>query len=337
MKAIGYRAAGPITAPDSLLDLQLPTPVPGGRDLRVSVRAISVNPADVKMRASVSPPAGEARILGFDAAGVVDAIGPGVTLFKPGNEVFYAGSIDRPGTYSELHLVDERIVGRKPKTLSFGAAAALPLTSITAWEILFDRFAIPYGMKSRGGVLLIINGAGGVGSILTQLARRLTGLTVVATASRPETIAWCRKMGAHHVINHHRPLPNELKKLGIEPVDYVASLAATNSHLPEIEAILAPQGHLALIDDPEVFDIVQLKRKSISVHWELMFTRPLYQTVDMIAQHRLLNEVADLVDDRVLQTTLTEEAGTINAGNLKRVHALIESGHAIGKTVLTGF
>lgn len=337
MKAIGYRAAGPVGAADSLEDMELPTPQPAPRDLRVAVKAISVNPADVKLRATVAPPAGAAGILGFDAAGVVDAIGSDVSLFKPGDEVFYAGSMDRPGTYSELHLVDERIVGRKPETLNFGQAAALPLTSITAWELLFDRLAVPYGMKSQSGALLIINGAGGVGSILTQIARRLTGLTVIATASRPETIAWCRKMGAHHVINHHESFIEGLGKQGIRHVDYVAGLTATDKHLAGIETVLAPQGKLALIDDPAVLDIVRLKRKSISVHWELMFTRPLYRTQDMIAQHRLLDEVADLVDAGVLRTTQTADAGAINARNLKRVHALVESGRAIGKTVLTGF
>jgi len=337
MKAIGYRTAGPIGAADSLEDMELPMPQPAPRDLRVAVKAVSVNPADAVLRAKVSPPTGEAGILGFDAAGVVDAVGTDVTLFKPGDEVFYAGSMDRPGTNSEFHLVDERIAGRKPATLNFAQAAAIPLTSITAWELLFDRLAVPYGVKSQSGALLIINGAGGVGSMLTQIARRLTGLVVIATASRPETVAWCRKMGAHHVIDHHRPFAEGLEQQGIAQIDYVAGLTATDKHLAGIEAVLAPQGKLALIDDPAVLDIVRLKRKSISVHWELMFTRPLYQTEDMIAQHRLLNEVADLVDAGVLRTTLTTDAGAINAGNLKRVHALIESGRAIGKTVLTGF
>jgi zinc-binding alcohol dehydrogenase family protein len=337
MKAIGYRVAGPITAGESLVGLDLPTPVPRAHDLRVAVKAISVNPADVKLRASVAPPKGEARILGFDAAGVVDSVGPEVTLFKPGDEVFYAGTLDRPGTNSELHLVDERIVGRKPKSLSFAEAAALPLTSVTAWELLFDRLGVPYGTKAPGGTLLIISGAGGVGSILTQIARRLTGLTIVATASRPETIAWCRTMGAHHVIDHHRPLSQELKKLGIDQVEYVAGLTATAEHLPGITEVIAPQGRLGLIDDPEVFDIVGLKRKSVSVHWELMFTRSLYQTPDMISQHLILDEVADLVDARVLRTTLTENAGPIDAASLKRAHALVESGRSIGKTVLAGF
>jgi zinc-binding alcohol dehydrogenase family protein len=337
MKAIGYFVPQPITAKDALVELELPVPAPRPRDLRVAVKAISVNPADVKRRASSPPPEGEALVLGYDAAGVVEAIGSDVTLFRPGDEVFYAGAIDRSGTNAELHLVDERLVGTKPGTLSFAEAAALPLTSITAWELLFDRLRVPYGVKAQHGTLLIINGAGGVGSILTQIARRLTGLTVVATASRPETIAWCKRMGAHHVINHHQPFRDQLRGLGIAQVEYVAGLTATDRHLASIEAVMAPQGHLALIDDPDALDIVSLKRKCISVHWELMFTRSLYQTPDMIAQHRLLNEVAALTDDGVLHSTMTVDAGAINATNLKRVHALVESGRAIGKTVLSGF
>jgi zinc-binding alcohol dehydrogenase family protein len=337
MKAIGFRTPQPITASDALIDLEMPAPHPGPRDLRVSVKAVSVNPVDVKVRARDTPPKGEARILGFDAAGVVEAVGSDVTLFQPGDAVFYAGAINRPGTNSELHLVDERIAGRKPETLSYAQAAALPLTAITAWELLFDRLGVSYGSKAQTGTLLIINGAGGVGSILTQIARRLTGLTVVATASRPETTAWCLQMGAHHVIDHHRPLNEALKEIGIPEVEYAAGLTATEQHLPALVEAIAPQGRLALIDDPAVLDIVKFKRKSVSVHWELMFTRSLFQTPDMIAQHSLLNEVADLVDAGVLRTTLTEEAGAINAANLKRVHALLESGRAIGKTVLSGF
>ena len=337
MKAVGYRVAGPVSADDSLVDLELPAPRPGPRDLRVAVKAISVNPADVQIRARMSPPQGEVRILGFDAAGVVDSVGSDVTLFKPGDEVFYAGAMDRPGTNSELHLVDECVVGHRPKTLSFGEAAALPLTSIAAGELLFERLAIPYGVKTQVGALLIVNGAGGVGSILTQLARRLTGLTIIATASRPETEAWCHKMGAHHVINHRHPLDQGLKEIGIGEVAYVAGLTATDKHLPAIAEAIAPQGRLALIDDPRVLDIVNLKRKSVSVHWELMFTPTLYQTPDMIKQHHLLNEVAALVDAGLLRTTLTEEAGPINARNLKRVHSQVESHRNIGKTVLSGF
>ena len=276
-------------------------------------------------------------MLGFDAAGVVESVGAEVTLFRPGDEVFYAGSIARPGTNSELHLVDERIVGRKPVSLSFAQAAALPLTSITAWELLFDRLGVVHGDKSRTGTLLVINGAGGVGSILTQITRRLTGLTVVATASRPETVAWCREMGAHHLIDHHRPLDEGLKEVGIDQVEYVAGLTATEKHLPAIIEAIAPQGKLAVIDDPASLDILPFKRKSVSVHWEFMFTRPVFGTPDMIAQHRLLNEVATLVDDGLLNSTMFDDSGPINATNLRRVHAMIESGRSIGKTVLSNF
>jgi zinc-binding alcohol dehydrogenase family protein len=337
MKAIGYRKPLPITDAEALVELDLPVPEPGPRDLRVAIRAVSVNPADVKLRASAAPEAGQARVLGFDAAGVVEAVGAGVTLFRPGDEVFYAGAIQRAGTDSEMHLVDERIVGRKPRSLSFAEAAALPLTGITAWELLFDRLGVPYGRKESEGTLLVVNGAGGVGSILTQLARRLTGLRVVATASRPETEAWCRQMGAHAVINHHEKLHEALRAIGIPQVEFVAGLTATDRHLPAIVEAIAPQGRLALIDDPQTLDIVPFKRKSASVHWEFMFARPLFETPDMIAQHRLLNEIADLVDAGVLRTTMTRDAGPITAANLREVHALVESGKAMGKTVLSGF
>jgi zinc-binding alcohol dehydrogenase family protein len=337
MKAVAYRSPMPIARPDSLVDVELPDPRPDGRDLLVRVKAISVNPVDVKVRIGVAPPDGEPKVLGWDAAGVVESVGSEATLFKPGDAVFYAGALDRAGTNSELHVVDERIVGRKPSSLSFPQAAALPLTAITAWELLFDRLGVSYGIKTQTGTLLIVNGGGGVGSILIQLARRLTGLTVIATASRPETIAWVGKMGAHHVIDHSRPLDEELKKIGIPEVQYVASLTATDKHLPAILNALAPQGKLALIDDPKTLDIVQFKRKSLSVHWELMFTRPLFGTPDMICQHKLLSEVADLVDAAVLRTTLNEEFGPINAANLRRAHALVESGKSVGKLVLAGF
>ena len=337
MKSVGYYSPLPLTEDRSLVDLDLPEPTPLAHDLLVSVKAISVNPVDVKVRARTKPPAGEAKILGWDAAGVVEAVGPSVTLFEPGDEVFYAGALDRPGSNSELHIVDERIVGRKPASLSFSQAAALPLTAITAWELLFDRLGVPYGVKSQKGAILIVNGAGGVGSILTQLARRLTGLTVIATASRPDTIAWSKEMGAHEVIDHHRPIDEGLKEIGIPEVRYVAGLTATEQHLPAIVKALMPQGALALIDDPETLDIVPFKRKSLAVHWELMFTRSLFKTPDMDQQHRLLTEVAELVDAGVLRSTLKEEVGSINAANLRRAHAIVESGRSIGKVVLTGF
>jgi zinc-binding alcohol dehydrogenase family protein len=337
MKSVGYYSPLPVTEDRSLVDLDLPEPTPLGHDLLVTVKAISVNPVDVKVRAGTKPPAGEAKILGWDAAGVVEAVGPSVTLFEPGDEVFYAGALDRPGSNSELHIVDERIAGRKPASLSFSQAAALPLTAITAWELLFDRLGVPYGVKTQKGAILIVNGAGGVGSILTQLARRLTGLTVIATASRPDTIAWSKEMGAHEVIDHHRPIDEGLKEIGIPEVPYVAGLTATEQHLPAIVKALMPQGALALIDDPETLDIVPFKRKSLAVHWELMFTRSLFRTPDMDQQHRLLTEVAELVDAGVLRSTLKEEVGSINAANLRRAHAIVESGRSIGKVVLTGF
>ena len=337
MKAIGYYTPGSIDREDALLDLALPAPEPGPRDLIVRVKAISVNPADTKFRAGANPPEGTAKVLGWDAAGVVEAVGSDVTLFGVGDEVFYAGDMTRPGANSELHAVDERIVGHKPRSLGWAEAAAMPLTSLTAWELLFDRLRLPYGEGRSQGTLLVINGAGGVGSILIQIARKLTGLTVIATASRPETIAWVQEMGAHHVIDHRKPLDEELARIGIPEVDYVASLTGSERYLPLFPKIIAPQGYLALIDDPEQFDIAKLKRKSITVAWELMFTRAAYQTADMIAQHEILEEVSALLDRGVLRTTMTQQDSPINAANLKRLHATAESGRAIGKLVLAGF
>ncbi|TKC99208.1 zinc-binding alcohol dehydrogenase family protein [Polyangium fumosum] len=337
MKAVGTHQPLPITADHSLVDVELPEPKATGRDLLVRVHAVSVNPVDVKIRASFKSEDGSPRVLGWDASGVVEAVGPDVTLFRPGDEVFYAGAIGRPGTNAEKHLVDERLVGRKPKSLDFAEAAALPLTAITAWELLFDRLGVPYGRKAQAGSLLVINGAGGVGSILIQIARRLTGLTVIATASRPETKQWVLDMGAHHVIDHTQPLDAGLAELGIPHVPYVAGLTASDRHQDAIAKAVAPQGRVVLIDDPKSFDIVPFKRKSVMVGWELMFTRSIFQTNDMIEQHRLLEEVSALVDAGVLRTTLTERAGRIDAATLKKVHATIESGKAIGKSVLAGF
>lgn len=337
MKAIGYRQPLPISAPEALIEVELPAPEPTGRDLLVQVQAVSVNPVDTKIRRSTAPAEGEVKVLGWDAAGIVVGAGPGVTLFRPGDAVWYAGSIARAGTNAELHLVDERIVGRKPGSLGFGPAAALPLTAITAWELLFDRLGVAPGKRPAGESLLIIGAAGGVGSILTQLACRLTAMTVIGTASRPETAAWVTSLGAHHVIDHGKPLAAELRRIGIPQVTHVASLTQTDAHFAQIVEALAPQGKFALIDDPPPIDVNQLKRKSISLHWELMFTRSLFETANMIAQHRLLNEVAQLVDAGVLRTTFAEHFGRIDASNLKRAHALLESGKARGKIVLEGF
>jgi zinc-binding alcohol dehydrogenase family protein len=337
MKAVGYQKSLPIEDKDALVDFETAKPEPKGRDVRVAVKAISANPVDYKVRKRAAPPAGEHKILGFDAAGVVDAVGPDVTLFKPGDEVFYAGSILRQGTNSEFHLVDERIVGRKPKSLSFAQAAALPLTSITAWELLFDRLGAVPGKSVDPRTLLITGGAGGVGSILIQLARRLTGLTVVGTATRPESQAWCLDLGAHAVIDHAKPMKEQIEKLKLPPVALVASLTFTDQHYKAIAEIMAPQGKFGLIDDPPEFTMSAFKGKAISVHWESMFTRSSFQTPDMIAQHHLLNDVADLIDKGVLRTTLDQSFGAINAANLKRAHALLESGKSRGKIVLEGW
>ena len=338
MKAVGYQKPQAITAPEALIDITLPDPVARSRDLLVEVKAVSVNPVDTKLRKSAAPADGEAfKVLGYDAAGVVKAVGPEVTLFKPGDRVWYAGSIARPGTNSELHLVDERIVGHAPKSLGFAQAAALPLTTITAWELLFDRFGLVPGKAPSTKTLLIIGAAGGVGSVMTQLAARLTPLTVIGTASRPETQAWVRELGAHHVIDHSRPLAEELKRIGHPTVDFIASLTNTEQHLAQIVEAIAPQGHVGFIDDPKSLDAMLFKRKSVSLHWEMMFARSLFGTADMIGQHRLLSETAALVDAGLVRTTLAENLGPVNAANLKRAHALIESGRARGKVVLEGW
>nr|WP_314482764.1 zinc-binding alcohol dehydrogenase family protein [uncultured Pseudomonas sp.] len=335
MKSVVYSQPGlPLQDPQALYDAELPRPKPGERDLLVEIKAIAVNPVDTKIRASRG--GDQPQVLGWDAVGVVREVGHQVTLFQPGDEVFYAGAIDRPGCYSEYHLVDERIVGRKPASLDAASAAALPLTSITAWELLFDRLRLEE-RAGQGQRLLIIGAAGGVGSILVQLARQLTQLTVIATASRAQTKTWVKDLGAHLVIDHTLPLAGQLREHGVEAVDHVISLTHTDSYLEQLIEVLRPQGQLALIDDPAQLDVVPLKRKSLSLHWELMFTRSLYQTHDMIKQHNLLNRISELIDSGVLQTTLGERFGTINAANLKRAHAVIESGKAQGKIVLEGF
>jgi zinc-binding alcohol dehydrogenase family protein len=337
MKAVGYKKSLPIDAAEALIDFEAVKAEPKGRDIRVAVKAISANPVDYKVRKRAAPPEGETKILGFDAAGVVDAVGAEVGLFKPGDEVFYAGSILRPGTNAEYHLVDERIVGRKPGTLSFAQAAALPLTSITAWELLFDRLGAVPGKSVDARTLLIIGGAGGVGSIMIQLARRLTGLNVVATASRPQSQQWCLELGAHAVVDHAQPMKQQLEKLRMPPVGLVASLTNTDQHYKAVAELMAPQGKYGLIDDPPEFNVSVFKGKAISIHWESMFTRSSFQTPDMIGQHDLLNDVADLIDKGVLRTTLGENFGKINAANLKRAHALLESGKSRGKIVLEGW
>ena len=337
MKAVAYYQSLPSSDPQSLQDIELPAPTPGPRDLLVAVRAISVNPVDTKIRSNVAPADGQAKVLGWDVAGVVQAVGSEVSLFQVGDEVFYAGALQRQGGNSELHVVDERIVGHKPTRLGFAEAAALPLTAITAWELLFERLKIAEGSASHGQSLLIIGAAGGVGSILTQLARKLTKLTVIGTASRDETRQWVTDLGAHHVIDHSQPLVAQLEAIGVGQVDHVASLTHTDTHFEQLIEALRPQGQLALIDDPKTLDVMPMKRKALSLHWELMFTRSLFQTPDMIKQHELLERVAELIDNGVLRTTLGEHYGAINAANLIRAHELIESGKAKGKIVLEGF
>jgi zinc-binding alcohol dehydrogenase family protein len=337
MKAIGYRKSLPIEDTDSLLDIELPVPVAHGHDLLVQVHAVSVNPVDTKVRMRTDP-AGEIKVLGYDAAGIVKAVGENVTLFKPGDEIFYAGSIDRPGSNAQFQLVDERIVGRKPASLSFAEAASLPLTSITAWELLFERLKVSTDPLQDAGTVLIVGGAGGVGSIAAQLARAFTNLTVISTASRPETKAWVQTMGAHHVVDHRADLVSQVREIAPAGVDHILGLTATNQHFDAYAELLNPHGSLGLIDDLSApVDIMKLKRKSISLHWELMFTKPLFGTADMISQHQLLNQVARLVDEGRLRHTVTTHLSPINADNLKKAHALQETAKAFGKTVLSGF
>ncbi len=338
MKAVGLRKYLPITDPNSLLDLEVPKPKPAAHDLLVSVRAVSVNPVDTKVRAPKEGVEDPPRILGWDAAGVVEAVGPDVTLFAPGDEVFYAGSITRPGTNSEFHLVDERIVGNKPTSSSFAEAAALPLTSITAWEALFDRMGVSRDGASSGKSLLVIGGAGGVGSIAIQIAKQVADLEVAATASREESRKWCLALGADHVVNHRENMPAQLAAIGLAEVDYVLCLNDTDGHWKTMTEVVAPQGHIcSIVETSAPVDIGPLMAKSASFSWELMYTRSMFGTPDMIEQHHLLNAVSSLVDSGGLRTTTGQVVGRIDAANLRKAHAQIESGKAIGKLVLEGW
>ena len=338
MKAIGYKTPSPILAADSLIDIELPKPRPEGRDILVEVKAISVNPVDYKIRRSTAPADGaEWKVIGWDASGVVAAVGSDVANFKPGDEVWYAGSVIRSGANAEFHLVDERIVGRKPSKLGWAEAAALPLTSLTAWEAIFDRLDVKKPVPGAAAAILIIGGAGGVGSIAIQIARQLTDLTVIATASRPETKDFVKSLGAHHVVDHSQPLASQIAALDIGAPAFVFSTTQTAHHINDIAELIAPQGRLCLIDDPSGFDIMTFKRKSVSIHHELMFTRAIYGTPDMEEQARILNEVSRAVDDGRVRTTATLNLGKINAANLMRAHEQLESGTTIGKVVLEGF
>jgi len=335
MKAIGYTSAGPVDRPDALVEREIPPPTATGHDLLVRVAAVSVNPVDTKVRQN-SPPTDGFRVLGFDAAGTVEAVGEAVTLFKPGDHVWYAGSILRPGSNAELQLVDERIVGPAPKSLSAAEAAALPLTAITAWEMLFDRFDVGRPVRGGGNAILIIGGAGGVGSIAIQLAKKIAGLSVIATASRPETVEWTKALGADAVIDHSKPLAAQVRSLGVTP-GFVFSTTETERHFDEIVELIAPQGKLGVISGIGNSRADKLSGKSVALCYELMFTRSNVGTPDLIEQHNLLTEVARLVDAGVINTTVGEHFGRITADNLRKAHALVESGTARGKVVLEGF
>lgn len=337
MRAVAYQQQGTIDRAESLVDIELPDPAVTGRDLLVEVKAVSVNPVDTKVRSGSGPIRGDWRVLGWDASGVVRAVGPDVNGFKAGDEVFYAGSIGRDGTDAELHLVDERIVGKKPASLDWAEAAALPLTAITAWEALFERLSVRTPVAGAAPALLIIGGAGGVGSMAIQLARQVPELIVIATASRPETQAWVGELGAHHVIDHRQPLARQVASIGIGAPAFVFSTTHTDEHIDQIAELIAPQGRFALIDDPKTLDIVPFKRKSVSTHWEFMFTRSMFETADMETQGQILSAIASLVDAGEVRTTLTERLSPINAANLKRAHKALESTTARGKIVVEGW
>jgi zinc-binding alcohol dehydrogenase family protein len=340
MKAVALTHYLPISDPQSLFDTELPTPLPTGHDLLVRVEAVSVNPVDTKMRApkpGKAAPEKTPHVLGWDAAGVVEAVGSSVTRFKPGDEVYYAGDVTRPGSNSEYQLVDEHIVGRKPHTLSFAEAAAMPLTTITAWEALFDRLHIDRHGANHGQSLLIIAGAGGVGSIAIQLAR-MAGLVVIATASRPETSDWVTSMGAHHVVSHREHLPTQLGALNFACLHYIANFSDTDVYWSVMAELIRPQGKIVgIVENKAPLELGLLKSKSATFAWEFMFTRTMYRTPDMAAQGQLLNEVAALLDAKKLRTTLTETLTPINAANLRQAHERLESGRSIGKLALSNW
>jgi NADPH2:quinone reductase len=335
MRAIGFATSLPIDDPSSLFEFATETPAPGPRDLLVRVQAVSVNPVDCKqrLRAAQNTMLAAPKILGYDASGVVEAVGSEVSLFQPGDAVFYAGSIKRQGTNAELHLVDERIAGRKPATLTDAEAAALPLTSITAWEALFDRLRIPE-LGGAGKTLLIIGGAGGVGSVAIQIAKQLTWLHVIATASREESARWCRELGAEEIADHHDLLAS-VRGLGYPTIDYILCLNDFAGHWPAIAELIGPQGSICSILGTQQLDVSLLMGKSATLAWELMFTRSSFETDDMIEQHRLLDRVADLVDAGRIRTTLTETLTGLTADNHREAHRRVEAGTMIGKLAIT--
>jgi zinc-binding alcohol dehydrogenase family protein len=339
MKAIAtyeYRETSDL---DCFTEIDIEIPQPSSRDLLVRVKAISVNPVDYKVRSSIKEKQTTPRILGWDAAGIVEAVGNEVSLFKPGDQVYYAGSITRPGSNSEYQLVDERIVGKKPINLTFEAAAALPLTTITAWEALFERLGIEpqKTSKNQTSKVLIIGGAGGVGSIAIQLAKQVVGLVVIATASRPETIDWCKKMGADYTINHHQSFKTELETLGIKEVDYILCFNDTEQHLQNMADVIKPQGKIcSIVETKQPLNMNVLQWKSVTFVWEFMYTKPVYETEDIQSQHDLLNQVGELVTQGIIQTTMTKNLGSLNTVNLAKAHTELESGRTIGKLVLSG-
>ncbi|MEV5894377.1 zinc-binding alcohol dehydrogenase family protein [Nonomuraea fuscirosea] len=336
MRAVAYRKSLPLDDGESLVDVELPVPEPGPTDLLVRVEAVAVNPVDYQTRRDTDP-GGEPKVLGWDAAGTVVATGDRAELFGPGDEVYYAGAFDRPGCDSQYHVVDERLVARKPATLTFTEAAALPLTSLTAWEGLFERLGLRHAPLERTGALLVTAAAGGVGSMVVQLAGALTSLTVIGTASRPETVEFARRMGAHHLVDHHEPLPPQVAEVAPDGLDLVFSTAGTDRNLPMYAEMLRPFGSIVVVDDHDTLPVGVLQSKSISLHWELMFTRSLFRTPDQIAQHHILTQVARLVDRGVLTTTATRDLGRIDAAHLREAHRIMESGTAVGKVTLTGF
>lgn len=341
MKAIGYINNLPISHNESLVDFEQAQPNAQGHDLLIKISAIAVNPVDTKIRQNVVSQNGDYKVIGWDAVGEVVATGDKVSQFKPGDKVFYAGDLTRPGSNAEYQLVDERIVGHKPKSLNNAETAALPLTAITAYELLFDRLAIqtqaPGSNIKTDEIILVVGAAGGVGSILIQLAKAISGATIIGTASRESSKHWVKELGADYVIDHTKDLAEQINALNIGPVTHVASLNSTESYFEAYSELLAPFGKIALIDDPASLDIAKLKRKSLSLHWEFMYTHSMYQTKDMNSQHRLLNRVSDLVDQGYIKSTVNLNLGTINAKNLKAAHQALESGQSIGKIVLEGF
>ena len=339
MRAIAFTKPLPIDDENALVDITLDRPKPGPRDLVVKVEAVSVNPVDFKVRRSADP-AGKPHILGFDAAGTVVETGSETRLFKVGDTVFYAGSIVRPGTDAEFHAVDERIVGRKPASLDFAGAAALPLTALTAWELLFDRIGVAPGAADDNRSLLVLGGAGGVGSIAIQLARALTGLTVIASASRPETVAFVKELGAHHIVDHSRPLAPQIEALGLKAVDIILAFAGTAGHAPEIATLVAPEGHVGIIEGVDGFgpaEFGRLYQKAVGLQFESMFARSRFGTPAIERQHEILDRVSALVDAGTIRTTLTKTLSPISAANLREAHKLVESGRMIGKVVVAGW